>query len=735
MNSPALELFMQLKGIDQHFVDAWGSPATVTEDKIKKLINHMGIDADDEAALMGYYQQQELQHWLSILAPVTVLQEAESYPLEVHLPIDFVTDPLIYRITTEDGLEIDTSLTATDFPLMGNKEINDIEFQLYEVEIAVPLNIGYHRLTLLEEGNDEPLAEMSLIITPTSCFTPEVIQQGKKLWGTSIQLYCLKSDTNWGVGDFSDLKELLQKTAENGGDFIGLNPIHALNPSQPEQASPYSPSSRQWLNIIYTDITAVPEFQYCESLQKQFASDAFQSTLTSLRETEWVDYEPVTKIKLSALRELFDYLVKSDDGSRNAQQLKRFDAFSQYVVDKGEALKQQAAYDALRFKFLSEDKSAWGWPAWPEAFQSFSNEATQQWCDDNQQEILFWCYCQWVTEAQLAEADQLAQSLGMSLGLYRDLAVGVGKSASDIWANHDLYCENISIGAPPDVLGPLGQSWGLPPWAPDQLYKSGYQPFIDLLQANMSYCGALRIDHVMALLRLWWVPEGETADSGAYIYYNVYDMLNILALESVRNQCLVIGEDLGTVPEGMDTLLQEAGVYSYKVFFFEQAPDGGFISPDHYIKQAMATLSTHDMPTIKGYWHCEDLYLGRELGLYPDQAVFDRLLNDRVVAKQQILNSLHGHHSIPDDLYHDANNTGMDKQLNFKLQQHLAAGNTSLLSLQLEDFLEMEQPVNVPGTSDEYRNWQRKLSRNIETIFADKDIISLLKQVTEARSC
>ncbi|WP_413693465.1 hypothetical protein [Psychromonas sp. KJ10-2] len=211
MNNPALASFMQLKGIDQHFVDAWGNPATVSEEKIKNLISHMGVDASDEHALMDYYNQQELQHWLSVLAPVTVLQQAQSYLIEVHLPIDFVTDPLLYRITTEDGLEIDKQITATDFPLLGCKDINDIEFQLYEVEIDVPLDIGYHKLTLLEEGNDQPLAEMSLIITPESCFTPAPIKEGKKLWGASVQLYCLKSENNWGVGDFSDLKFLLQK--------------------------------------------------------------------------------------------------------------------------------------------------------------------------------------------------------------------------------------------------------------------------------------------------------------------------------------------------------------------------------------------------------------------------------------------------------------------------------------------------------------------------------------------
>ena len=729
MSRPALDSFMQLKGIDPNFVDAWGKPTTVVEDNINNLIDKMGFNARADTELESYYKEQENLHWLSLLSPVSVLQKDDHYQIEVRLPIDFVTDELIYRVATEQGVLLEENLTAIDFPLVASAEVSDVEFQSYEVTINLPLDIGYHQLSLLEQGNDEPLAVMSLIITPEACFTPEKIKQGHKLWGASVQLYGLRSQHNWGIGDFSDLKQLLIKTADNGGDFIGLNPIHALNPSQPENASPYSPSSRKWLNILYTDINVVVEFKHCAELQAEYASIAFQQQLDSLRAVEWVDYQQVTELKLSALRKLFATL---NDGQKVNQA--RLAAFLKYVEEKGISLQQQASYDALQCLFLTENEAAWGWPVWPDNFQSFDSEAVQQWYTENQQEVLFWCYCQWVTESQLAEADKLAKSLGMTLGLYRDLAVGVGKSSSEIWANHDLYYENISIGAPPDVLGPLGQSWGLPPLSPDQLYQSGYQAFITLLQANMSYCGALRIDHVMALLRLWWVPEGSNADKGAYIYYNIYDMLNILALESVRNQCLVIGEDLGTVPDGMDVLLQDAGVYSYKVFFFEQAADGGYISPSHYIQQAMATLSTHDMPTIKGYWHCDDLTLGKSLGLYPDPEVFNRLMNERVESKQQILNSLHGHHSIPDNRYHDANITGMDQTLNFSLQKHLAAGNSSLLSLQLEDFLQMDKPVNVPGTSNEYKNWQRKLTRNLDDIFNNDDIKHLLKDLTIARS-
>ncbi|MCW8995688.1 MAG: 4-alpha-glucanotransferase [Psychromonas sp.] len=728
MTSSVLDTFMGLKSINPFFVDAWGNPTQVSDENIRNLIVKMGADAFDDSALTAYYLEQEEKHWLSPLAPVAIFQKNSEYIFDLCLPIDFAAEPLLYKITLEDGNEYKKTFCATDFPLTAIKNISDIEFQCYQVTLVVDLPIGYHSLSLYQQGIDDALSTMSLIITPSRCYVPESIAQGEKIWGSSVQLYCVKSETNWGMGDFSDLKTLLIKTKENGGDFIGLNPIHALLPSQPKKASPYSPSSRKWLNILYTDITAVDEFSRNKVLQTKVHSLEFKQKLAALRDTDWVDYEKVSALKLSSLRALFATL---NDGSVESK--KRLTIFNQYIEEKGESLMQQASYDALQFYFQALDADSWGWNVWPEEFQAFQNEAVQLWIKNNQQEVLFWCYTQWVAELQLEEADQLAKSLGMTLGIYRDLAVGVAINSSDIWANRSLYCEHISIGAPPDILGPQGQSWGLPPISPEQLQKTAYQPAIELLRSNMRNCGALRIDHVLGLLRLWWVPENETAAKGAYVYYQVKDLLNLLALESVRNKCLVIGEDLGTIPDGMDILLKEAGVYSYKVFFFEQAADGGYIAPEHYAEQAMATLSTHDMPTIKGFWDCNDLYLGRELGLYKDPQAFEGLLSSRAFCKQKILDSLHGSGCLPDDFPRDAAQTEMNQTLNFALQKHLAKASSSLLSLQLEDFLEMDQPVNVPGTSDEYRNWQRKLSKNIEQLFADQKIKKLLADLTQAR--
>ncbi len=269
---------------------------------------------------------------------------------------------------------------------------------------------------------------------------------------------------------------------------------------------------------------------------------------------------------------------------------------------------------------------------------------------------------------------------------------------------------------------------------PHVLRERGYQPFIDLLRANMSHCGALRIDHILGLLRLWWIPKGESASEGAYLSYPVDDLLGILALESHRHQCSVIGEDLGTVPEEIVQLLLDSGVHSYKVFFFETAKDGGYISPEHYTGQSLSTLCTHDMPTLRGFWHCDDLRLGQEIGIYPDEDQLQMLFDERAKNKQRMLDSIAWHGHLPEGVGRDAMFVPMDRYLAEGMQLHLASGSSALLGLQLEDWLEMDKPVNIPGTVEEYPNWRRKLSATLEEMFAREEINSLCQRLTETRA-
>ena len=726
MTSSLLEQLVEYRGIESHYNDAWGRPTNIATATKTKLLSAMGYQVDEPNLLLKQVQENSNNAWLSVLNPVQVLRVAENLQIVVRLPIELVTDEYIAHINTELGEIIEHRFVPIDCQLVNVAHIEDIEFQEYLIDIPVTLPLGYHSLSLVID--DDELGSMRLIIAPSSCYKPEALLQGQKVWGISVQLYCLRSDNNWGVGDFSDLSFLVEKLAKQGAQFVGLNPIHALYPANPNACSPYGPSSRRWLNFIYIDVTALDGYQQA-STQAVVNDIDFQQKLQKARSTDLVDYELVTELKLNALEKVFAH-QNSQYLSKNTKLNKIFKAF---VVEGGESLKTLAVYDALQESLVAQQKPSSGWPVFPKELSDFYNPAVKTFSKKNAKRVKFFLWLQWQAALQLEQANQVAEQNNMSIGLYRDLAVGVSEGSAEIWGNKELYCTKASIGAPPDILGPLGQNWGLPPMDPEKLYEQQYQPIIELFDANMRATGALRIDHVMALLRLWWVAKGDDAKEGGYVYYPVDDLLAILALESHRHQSLVIGEDLGTVPDEIRTKLAENGVYSYRVFFFEQADDGGFFSPAHYPEQSMSTLTTHDMPTLTGYWHCDDLALGKKLGLYPTDEILSTLYTSRHENKQSILDTLHGHHSVNDEVGRNGHNVAMSKALNFGMQLHMAAGSSALLSLQLEDWLEMDKPVNIPGTFNEYPNWRRKLSRNLQDIFNDSSLNNLAANLTEAR--
>ena len=726
MTQQLLQQLVEMRGIETQYVDAWGKPATIAESSKAKLLNTLGYDTSSDEKIQSQITQDIKSVWLSPLNPVQVVRNTQEINLAVRLPIELVNDDHTLTVTCENGDVLTHQFTPVDQEMTTMAHIDDVEFHEYVVTLPLDLPLGYHDVAL--SADDDEFARSRLIVAPEACYTPNEIKEGKKIWGLSVQLYCVRSEKNWGIGDFSDLALLIEKAAGVGADFIGLNPIHALYPANPNACSPYGPSSRRWLNYLYIDVTAIDGYDDA-SVQAVVSSDEFKATLEHARNVEHVDYEAVAHVKLAALKAVFDVY----DAKYLRKSTKQNKAFKAFVEAGGESLDMLAVYDALQSHLKAEGKDSWGWPVFPQEYKDYYNPAVAKFKSANEQDVKFYLFLQWIAAQQLELASNKATDAGMTIGLYRDLAVGVSEGSAEIWGNKDLYCTGASVGAPPDILGPLGQNWGLPPMDPRKLYEQGYQPIIDLFASNMASSGSLRIDHVMALLRLWWVVKGDNAKDGGYVYYPVDDLLGILALESHRNQSLVIGEDLGTVPEEIRSKLADNGVYSYRVFFFEQAEDGGFFSPSHYPVQSMSTLTTHDMPTLIGYWHCLDLELGKERGLYPTEEILQTLYADRHENKQAILDTLHGHGSIGDNVGRDVNHTGMNRELNNGMQVHMAGGSSALLSLQLEDWLEMDKPVNIPGTFDEYPNWRRKLTENIESMFDRHDINELASKLTHAR--
>ncbi|MGF1906557.1 4-alpha-glucanotransferase [Aliivibrio salmonicida] len=718
-NNNAIYQVAEMAGLANSYISAWGDEEKVSDDTLTRLLAALGYDTKNDKTLLS---SAEKKHKKEVLEAVKVIRDNEPLHVELHLGKSARISEFSWKLTTEEGEVLEGYLQS--------QVISDDRVDGGALLFSLPtLKWGYHSLEIIRKRRKAPYV-MTLIVTPQTCYKQDAINEGKKLWGPSVQLYTLRTAHNWGIGDFGDLKQLVGEIANRGGDFVGLNPIHSLFPANPEGASPYSPSSRRWLNILYIDVCSVPEFALSNQAQEVVGSAEFQQRLNEVRQSHWVNYTEVSLLKMGVLPFLFTEF-KTRHLDKNSARAK---AFLTFVEEGGDSLLQQAAFDALHNTLYAEEQNVWGWPVFPQELQQFDNKQVQQFIADNSDQVDLYMYLQWLAFTQINDVQQFAEDKGMDIGLYRDLAVGVADSGSETWADHGSLCLDASIGAPPDVLGPLGQNWGLPPLNPQVLKATAYDAYIELLRANMRACGALRIDHVLGLLRLWWIPKGEDATKGAYMYYPVEDMLSILALESHRNSCSVIGEDLGTVPDEIVDLLADAGIHSYKVFFFETAEDGGYYSPTHYQEQSMSALCTHDMPTLRGFWHCDDLKMGEEIGLYPDAEQLKELFLSRAKSKQEILNSVDFHGFLPEGVGRDATFVPMDRYLSDALQLHLAAGSSVLLSLQLEDWLEMDKPVNIPGTVDEYPNWRRKLSVTLDDIFNRPEVNELTKQLTDIRA-
>ncbi|WED23990.1 4-alpha-glucanotransferase [Vibrio sp. JC009] len=719
MTEPSvLKQVAEMARISDNYISAWGDPAYVEDATIRYLLGSLGYDTSSDEKLLKSAQEK---HRKTVLEPTLVVKDS-GLAVEVALNLDATALPAEFnwRLVTEQGEKSEGAVS--------DLIVRDERSEGGPLVFALPaLEWGYHKLEVSDKKRTYATA---LIVAPQSCYKQESMNKGKKHWGPSVQLYTLRTADNWGIGDFSDLKQLVSETASRGADFVGLNPIHALFPANPEGASPYSPSSRSWLNILYIDVNSVEELSQCADAQKIVESAEFQQRLKAVRKDDWVNYTEVAALKMAVLPLLFnEFKVRHLD-----KQTQRGAEFLSFIQAGGESLKHQAVFDALHEKLYQEDSSVWGWPVFPEKYRKYESAAVKEFIRENEQFIQSYMYFQWIADCQLNEAQKLAEDAGMSIGLYRDLAVGVTGSGSESWVDDGNLILDASVGAPPDIFGPLGQNWGLPPLNPQVLQATGYDAFVKLIRANMKHCGALRIDHVLGLLRLWWIPQDKGAKDGAYIYYPVDDMLAILALESHRHQCSVIGEDLGTVPDEIVDILANAGIHSYKLFFQEIAEDGGFYSPAHYTEQSMAALCTHDMPTLRGFWHCDDLKRGRELGLYRDEEKLKVLFDNRLDYKQEILKSLASHGYLPEGVGLDASLVPMDSYLSDALHLHLAAGSSSLLSIQLEDWLEMDMPVNIPGTVDEYPNWRRKLSVTLDEVFARDQVNRIAEEMTRVRA-
>jgi 4-alpha-glucanotransferase len=549
------------------------------------------------------------------------------------------------------------------------------------------LPVGSYRLELRDDASFRE--EVPLIVAPPKAFAGDF----DRCWLLAVQLYGVRSPRNWGIGDFTDLERLIELANHLGADGVGLNPLHALFDDRPADCSPYAPNSRLFLNALYIDVEKLPEFQPGVLAESSAA-------LVRLRANAIVDYVAVAELKWRALRAAFEKFT-------TGAQTRRRQDFEKFRRQRGPLLSRFACFEVLRHKFNKP------WWEWPEQWRQPDAAACARLRDGpDRAEIEFVEFVQWTADRQLAACQDRAKALGMKVGLYLDVAVGVQSDGFDAWNEQSAISRRLSVGAPPDPLNTAGQNWGLAGFNAAGLEIRSFEPFREMLRASMRHAGAIRLDHVLGLKRLYLVPHGFAADSGVYVQMPFEALLAATAQESVAHRCVVIGEDLGTVPEGFRAQMADWGIWSYQVMMFERDDDGRFRDVDHYAANALVTFNTHDLSTYAGWRSFSDLALKRSLGIDPGESD-----DARWHALTMLSDILHRHAIDRHDLYAVAG--------------FLSQTKSRLLAISLEDLLGVVDQPNIPGTVNEHPNWRQRLPLALDEIAASIDVATLRRATGE----
>ena len=696
-------------GIEPDYWDIWGKKHRASPEAQTAILASFGIDAANPEMLEHALEEKLWREWSSPLPPTLVVSQNESPAMAmVSLPAGHANATASLEMRWEGGGTQGFQANLTELPVIEEISLRAQHFVRKQIPLPGGLKIGYHELTI--QWNGEPTRSTRFIVCPERAHQPEWMT-GRRTAGIGVSLYGVRSARNWGCGDFTDLQGIADWAAgELHASFIALNPLHAIPNRQPYNTSPYLPNSTFYKNPIYLDLERIEDFR--TGGHGGVSSEAARE-IEELRAAPFVEYERVARLKTRFLKALFrrfyenDYLRDTD----------RAQSFRGYVDREGALLDRFALYCALDEAMHKRNPEVWNWRSWPEPYQDPESGETAEFARQHRRNVLFHKYVQWQIDLQLAAAQARARERGLAIGLYHDLALATDSFGSDLWAHREFYVEGCRVGAPPDDFSPKGQDWGFPPPSSRRHFEDGYRLFSESIRRNCRHGGALRIDHVMRFFRLYWIPSGMDASQGTYVRDRYHDLLRILALESVRNNVLIVGEDLGTVPEEFREELAEFGILSYRLFYFEQDEQRRFHRPDEYPRQALVSVSTHDLPTLAGFWVGRDIEARREAGFLPDDAAYRRMREERELEKQKILELLTDLDFLPDSFPREVLGVPeLTGDLHNAIVGFLASTPSQLLLLNQEDLLKETEQQNLPGATAEYPNWRRKMRYTVEEL-------------------
>jgi 4-alpha-glucanotransferase len=718
-----IEQLAEIVGFHASYTGTFGDKVFANIETKRSLLKAMGYSLD-EVSLTRTIDDLKNSQWLNILPPVHIAKlEDQEHSIPISLP-DTESTSVKWKVTTECGDTIESSVNINELTYIDEKFIGESRYIHFRLKLPVLVQ-GYHQLTIICTNHE---AKCPLIYAPEICFSAKEAHVNK-VWGYTAQLYSLRSKSNWGIGDFSDLLQLIEKANESEASLIGLNPLHPLYQQNPAHRSPYSPSSRSFLNCLYIDVTKAPNFKTCELAQVKMRDPFFQQAISSANETKLVDYTAVAKLKY----EITEILFADFNQNVNDIHQQMLEDFNNFKLNNGEVLYSFATFEAINEHINLSQENAYGWLDWPSEYQDPNSDAVKEFQEGHETRINYFCFIQWLAHQQIIKVSDRCNEIGMPIGLYLDLAVGCDGSGVDVWSNQNVYVGGASIGAPPDDMNPLGQNWGLTPMNPIALKQQGYQPLIKALRASMQYAGALRIDHILGLMRQYWVAPGLEANEGVYISFPFDDILRIIALESRRNNCVVIGEDLGNVPEGFSDKIQQSGLLSFKVMFFERWDSGLFKRPEHFPEKSVVTIATHDTATLTGWWQGVDLAWRQQLNLYPNEDAGHADRNSRPGERANLISALEDLQVINIGNAPQESPPIMNTELSTSVQHYLANSHSHIQLIPLEDALELPEQVNIPGTIDEHPNWLQKLPVTLEEMWQVNSVKAIIQTMNTAR--
>lgn len=675
MSRESLLLLCQHYGLDPGYQDIWGRQVEALPEVIQAALTSVSggeiphAAYSDLAAAEAWLERRRATRWL----PGPVLAASQSAPLaELRLP----PGDYSLRIRWEDGSSFACRIAAMPDTAL-------------EWPADSPCPVGYHQLEIQQGERSESYV---WILSPGRIWEEA---SGGRAYGVTCFLPSLRSTRNWGCGDFSDLVEFARQFRDAGFDYIALNPLHALANRLPYNTSPYSPLSLLRLNFLYLALEELPEFTGCTSLQLLQQQPTWQARLESLRESEYVDYEGIARTKRLALKLLYRHFLRQPDP-----------AFAAWRASREPWLQQYGAYIALWDYLHKRNPQMWIWQDWPEPYRDFHSPECRALLARLQSKIDFEAWVQWRLEQQLEATAEKVRSLGYRLGLYSDLAVACDKAGPDRWANASLFAQGLRIGSPPDDFNANGQDWGFPALRPVPHCLEAWQYFRESLRACARSAGIIRLDHVMRLARLYSIPDGFPASQGVYVRDHFRALLHTIALESQRHRVLVVGEDLGTVPEYFRSALEEFGILSYRLVMFEW--HGSELKPaEHYPHKALCAFSTHDLATFDGYLQAADLDLRRKVGFLGEEA-YAGALDER---RRSLAALQRAFRAAPESVNSD------------EAFAHLAAfllrTPCQLVLLGLDELLAERTQMNLPGTTVEHPNWRLKTRLRLEDFGAD----------------